>query len=113
MAVAKVAYLPEGAALSRWLSPGLSHMTSTASVWSLRICICLAALVLPAIDADQPMSWRHDGAFAQPAAAPPGQSAAKKELRCQNAGEWEGLRCHPAGEYLNQHAVCQPNETGG
>jgi len=101
-------------------------MTSTLPVWSLRICICLAAIVSPAIATGQSMSREYDGAFAQSARAPPGLSAGKKELRCKNAGEWEGLRCHPAGdfykarkkkcpagEYLNQHAVCQPNETGG
>ena len=49
----------------------------------------------------------------------------KKEPRCKNNGEWDGLRCRPAGyfdkpkkkrcpsgEYLNQNGVCQPNETG-
>ena len=53
----------------------------------------------------------------------------KEEPRCKNGGEWDGLRCRPAGyfdkakkpparkkcgagEYLNQNGVCQPNETG-
>ncbi len=48
--------------------------------------------------------------------------------KCKDGGEWDGLRCRPAGffdekktrskkkcaagEYLNQNGVCQPNETG-
>ena len=55
----------------------------------------------------------------------PSKSRAKKEPRCKNGGEWDGLRCRPAGffdkpkkkrcssgEYLTQNGVCQPNETG-
>jgi hypothetical protein len=63
------------------------------------------------------------------------QSGAKVEPHCKNGGEWDGLRCRPAGyfdkptshannppkkkkkrcpagEYLNQLGACQPNETG-
>jgi hypothetical protein len=56
----------------------------------------------------------------------PSQSGAKVVPRCKNGGEWDGLRCRPAGffnkakpgkkcpagQYLNQNGVCQPNETG-
>ena len=55
----------------------------------------------------------------------PSKSGVKKKPRCKNGGEWDGLRCRPAGfftkpktkrcpsgEYLNQNGVCQPNETG-
>jgi Bacterial SH3 domain len=68
--------------------------------------------------------------------AAPSQSGTKVEPRCKNGGEWDGLRCRPAGyfnepksssnnpphkkkkkrcpagEYLNQLGACQPNETG-
>ena len=62
-----------------------------------------------------------------PAASP--ETETKEEPRCKNGGEWDGLRCRPAGyfdkakksppqkkcpagQYLNQNGVCQPNETG-
>ncbi len=62
----------------------------------------------------------------QSGAKKPSKSGSKyKEPRCKNHGEWDGLRCRPAGffdqpkkkrcpsgEYLNQNGVCQPNETG-
>ena len=53
----------------------------------------------------------------------------QSETKCKDGGEWDGLRCRPAGffdkakelpprkkcragEYRNQNGVCQPNETG-
>jgi hypothetical protein len=56
----------------------------------------------------------------------PRKTEVKKEPRCKHGGEWDGLRCRPAGffdkpkrqrhcpsgQYLNQNGVCQPNETG-
>ena len=66
------------------------------------------------------------GSPSQSGAKKPSKSGSKKkEPRCKNHGEWDGLRCRPAGyfdkpkkkrcpsgEYLNQNGVCQPNETG-
>lgn len=57
---------------------------------------------------------------------PPGtanKTPTKAAPNCPNGGEWDGLRCRPAGffakakkcpkgEYLNQLGQCQPNETG-
>jgi hypothetical protein len=65
------------------------------------------------------------GSRSQSGAKKPSKSGAPKKPRCKNGGEWDGLRCRPAGffdkpkkkrcpsgEYLNQNGVCQPNETG-
>lgn len=61
-----------------------------------------------------------------PAASSSQSGTKKQEPRCKNNGEWDGLRCRPAGffdkpkkkrcpagQYLNQNGVCQPNQTGG
>ncbi len=72
-------------------------MTSSFCALSLRLCLCAAALVLiPALDANAPFSWRH-GAVAEPADVSEKDAfEAAKGLGTVDA--WEAfLKSYPSG----------------